>query len=72
MKRRFILFDGRAADGDTEGAMCFGFEDTMKAAIKSARDHGEAAIFSFVEVPGEPGKTDYTIEGLRLEKVVRS
>jgi len=64
MKRRYILFDGRAADGDTESAMCLGFDDAMKAAVKSAMDHGEAVIFSFTE-----GRT---IENLRLEKVVRS
>ena len=74
-RRRFVLFDGRAADGNTERAACFCFEDTMPEAVLSARGFGEACIFSFIEKPtgeNERGEQTFDMEDLRLVKVIRA
>ena len=68
--RRYILYDGRAADGNT--VLCL--EDTLKQARKSARDFGEAVIFSFIELPDirDGRKNHYVITDEQFVEVVRA
>jgi|HubBroStandDraft_6_1064221.scaffolds.fasta_scaffold403454_4 hypothetical protein len=69
-ERRFILTDGRASDGDFDAAAVFCFEDSMRAAVKSARSFGEACIFSFIEGPTQD-PNHFEILDLRFERIVR-
>ena len=71
--RRYILYDGRAAGGDTSDATVLCFEDTLREARKSARGFGEAVIFSFIEVPDPLDPTGaYEIKDETFVEVVRS
>jgi len=53
--RMYIVYDGRAASGDTEKAQILLATDDFEEAKQSQREYGDAVIFSYKEITKEDG-----------------
>lgn len=65
MERRFLVYDMRAAGGDTDDATVLCVEDTLKAAVRETRkSFGEGVVYSYAVIDGD------NLIDERMEKVV--